>query len=333
MVAHLSPPPPIRRASLPRTSATRQFLAIIRTIVCWTLASATLLAIGQRSSNVACAAEGQSGRRAGAQTTSTAEQQPASAAEDQEDAAAADPYILSLPQVRPKPRLTAADTTIETAPAPRWDGGLTPPKVNLTKNNTPPPIVTTTGVIRLQSATQRGEPLPMPEINAPKDQTTNPLGLRPIGQITTNIAPPRGPLPGDRSGVLVVSPINPWAVARGNSLVQYQWEAPVVCHGPLYFDDVPLEHFGQSPCPWLQPALSAVRFTGNVIILPYKMALDHPRTPTYTLREYPRPDRRLPACTTPSRSSSSRHWLRRPSCWRSSSSFRDDLAASPAAQA
>ena len=175
---------------------------------------------------------------------------------------------------------------------PRVEGGLTRPP-GPTKNNAPRPIGATTVSIRMQPGTEQidglDETLPLPNLNPRKDQATIPLDLRPTSQITIDIAPPSGTMPDDRSGLLVVSPINPWDYARGDSIVQYQWEVPIVCHGPLYFDDVPLEHFGQTRCRCLQFAISTVKFAGDMIILPYKMALDHPHTPTYTLRTWPRP--------------------------------------------
>ncbi len=135
-------------------------------------------------------------------------------------------------------------------------------------------------------------PIPMPLVRP--QQVTVPGGLRPLSDITTDIAPPGGPLPKDRSDVLVVGTNNPMFYARSANLVRYQWEAPVVCHRPLYFQDVPLEHFGQSCCPCLQPAISAAKFLGNVLILPYRVALDPPCSETYNLRTYPRPGTPVP---------------------------------------
>jgi hypothetical protein len=134
---------------------------------------------------------------------------------------------------------------------------------------------------------RKRDDIPLPLIRP--NETTVPGGLRPLEQITVNIAPPQGALPEDRSTVLVVSTVNPLDFARSNSVVRYQWEPPAVLHGPLYFDDPKLEHFGQSCCPTLQPAISASKFLGNVLILPYRMALDPPWERMFNLRTWPRP--------------------------------------------
>jgi hypothetical protein len=134
--------------------------------------------------------------------------------------------------------------------------------------------------------------IPMPLIRP--QQVTVPGGLRPLSDITVDIAPSKGPLPKDRSDVLVVGTTSPMFYARTANIVRYQWEAPVVAHGPLYFQDVPLEHFGQSCCPYLQPAISAAKFLGNVLILPYRATLDPPCRETYNLRTYPRPGTPVP---------------------------------------
>jgi hypothetical protein len=150
-------------------------------------------------------------------------------------------------------------------------------------------------MMHLASAKQvPGDPNELPPPIVRPQQATIPGGLRPLSEITTDIAPSRGPLPDDRSDVLVVSTINPMCFSRTDSLIRYEWEAPVVCHRPLYFQDVPLEHFGQSCAPCVQPAISAAKFLGNVLILPYRVALDPPSRPTYNLRTYPRPGTPVP---------------------------------------
>ena len=151
-------------------------------------------------------------------------------------------------------------------------------------------------------------PVPMPLIRP--QQVTVPGGLRPLSDITTDIAPPGGPLPKDRSDVLVVGTTNPMFYARSANLVRYQWEAPVVCHRPLYFQDVPLEHFGQSCCPYLQPAISAAKFLGNVLILPYRVALIRLAARRTTCGPIRAPAHRSPACARACRCGSSRCWFK-----------------------
>ncbi|MFV2068856.1 MAG: hypothetical protein ACC645_17970 [Pirellulales bacterium] len=66
----------------------------------------------------------------------------------------------------------------------------------------------------------------------------------------------------------------------------FGWAASELEHQPLYFDDVPLENYGQTVCPLAQPALSAARFFGSLPVIPYKMGLDHPYDRVSTLGTY-----------------------------------------------
>jgi hypothetical protein len=64
------------------------------------------------------------------------------------------------------------------------------------------------------------------------------------------------------------------------------WAASELAHQPLYFDDQPLERYGQSICPLVQPAISAALFYGTLPVLPYKVGLDHPHACVSTLGYY-----------------------------------------------
>ena len=64
-------------------------------------------------------------------------------------------------------------------------------------------------------------------------------------------------------------------IARTAGIIQFNWQAPNFFHRPLYFDDTPLERYGQSvkhTC--LQPFISGAKFAGTFAILPYKMGID-----------------------------------------------------------
>ena len=45
-------------------------------------------------------------------------------------------------------------------------------------------------------------------------------------------------------------------------------------HGPLLFEDIPLERYGQECHPCLQPVISLTKFMGTVPMLPYKITAD-----------------------------------------------------------
>ena len=110
--------------------------------------------------------------------------------------------------------------------------------------------------------------------------------LRPIDQLRLRDIQASGGLPPDesvglfRADTIGLAHDRPWPA--GN----LQWTAPQLSHQPLYFDDVPLERYGQTACPLLQPALSAGRFFGTLAAMPYKLVVDHPYGCVSTLGTY-----------------------------------------------
>lgn len=66
----------------------------------------------------------------------------------------------------------------------------------------------------------------------------------------------------------------------------FHWAPPNFAYQPLYFDDVPLERYGQSVLPAAQPLLSGVHFFGMFPIIPYKMGIDRTHDPVYTFGYY-----------------------------------------------
>ncbi|GIW92098.1 MAG: hypothetical protein KatS3mg110_0139 [Pirellulaceae bacterium] len=100
------------------------------------------------------------------------------------------------------------------------------------------------------------------------------IAFRSLKELDTQIAPPAGSFPVDFSGQLF-RPRE--AVAEGVPVPKtFWWEAPEIWWRPLYFDNVPLERYGQTPAPRLQPALSGAEFFLMLPIMPYKMAVDPP---------------------------------------------------------
>ena len=76
-------------------------------------------------------------------------------------------------------------------------------------------------------------------------------------------------------------------------LTEVNWRPTDFFHQPLYFDDQPLERYGQSLCPELQPIISGGRFFFTLPIIPYKMGLDRTHDCISTLA-YERPGKCLP---------------------------------------
>jgi hypothetical protein len=77
------------------------------------------------------------------------------------------------------------------------------------------------------------------------------------------------------------------------SIAEFNWRPTNFFHQPLYFDDQPLERYGQTLSPHLQPILSGTRFFLTFPIVPYKMGIDRTHDCISTLA-YHRPGRCLP---------------------------------------
>jgi hypothetical protein len=116
----------------------------------------------------------------------------------------------------------------------------------------------------------------------PTDSAGKPIGFKPISELTPNIAPSKGELPPDYP--LAAASFQP----RAFSPCTFMWVASGLCHKPLYFEDVQLERYGHTGCPWLQPILSGASFFTTVVVLPYEMGVELPREDIYVLG-YDRP--------------------------------------------
>jgi hypothetical protein len=109
--------------------------------------------------------------------------------------------------------------------------------------------------------------------------------FKPLDQVAVDVRPTPGVVPPDCSAGLFAlrsdqGPMRQWGCT------QFQWVAPeMFCH-PLYFDDVPLERYGQTPCPAVQPLLSGAHFFTVFPLLPAKLVLDPPCRRVYTLGYY-----------------------------------------------
>ena len=84
------------------------------------------------------------------------------------------------------------------------------------------------------------------------------------------------------------------AAMRSFDASNYHWLPSELASRPLYFQDVPLERYGQSASRLTQPFLSGAKFYRDLLILPYKMGSQGPRECNYTLG-YRRPGNPAPA--------------------------------------
>ena len=114
--------------------------------------------------------------------------------------------------------------------------------------------------------------------------TLSELGFRDFNTIKTDIRLQDETLPANYSEQIFqnVEPDVPLPVP----ITEFFWEAPELWHEPLYFDDVQLERYGQTPCPRLQPVLSGAHFFGSLALLPYKMGVDPPLSRVTNLGYY-----------------------------------------------
>jgi hypothetical protein len=108
---------------------------------------------------------------------------------------------------------------------------------------------------------------------------------RPIGSLTTLIAPTQGDLPTNSAAARFTTDADAWETRDWNELV-YSWDAPALCYRPLRYEQVNLERYGYSHCPLLQPAFSGAHFFASTLALPYSMTLRPPHECIYPLGHY-----------------------------------------------
>jgi hypothetical protein len=110
--------------------------------------------------------------------------------------------------------------------------------------------------------------------------------IRPIHQLGTSIANPPGELPTDVAQCrFEMAPRMHSSLWPGRDWPDftYVWQAPGLCHRPLYFEEPNLERYGHSAGHVVQPLVSAAHFAAAVPALPVNMALRRPWNCAYTL--------------------------------------------------
>ena len=116
---------------------------------------------------------------------------------------------------------------------------------------------------------------PAEQVPACPDVATLRRWFTPIGQIEAKGAASAADRPLDCASNLFASGTGTETTVR--SVVHpFWWQSPELWHQPLYFDDVPLERYGQTMRPLLQPAISAGRFFVSIPAIPYKLFVDRP---------------------------------------------------------
>ena len=113
------------------------------------------------------------------------------------------------------------------------------------------------------------------------------VGARDIRSVSLDIAPPAGNLPEDRARAQF-APLVPRTHLPGTHRswngMTYSWNASLLNHQPLYFEDVNLERHGFSYGAW-QPLVSGTKFFSTLPALPYLMVARPPAELEFTLGE------------------------------------------------
>ncbi|MFG0332944.1 MAG: hypothetical protein ACF8TS_06230, partial [Maioricimonas sp. JB049] len=108
---------------------------------------------------------------------------------------------------------------------------------------------------------------------------------RPVNTLTVDIAPPEGALPPDRAEQRFAEAPPRMHLPGTHRLwngTSYYWQASLLNHQPLYFEERMLERHGYSHG-ILQPVISGAKFFGTLPALPYLMTVRPPQTTRYTL--------------------------------------------------
>ena len=110
--------------------------------------------------------------------------------------------------------------------------------------------------------------------------------FKPIDEIHVSRQPSPGELPEDCSQGLFTPPCREPFRRAINYRCTFHWVASNMAHQPLYWDDQPLERYGQSVLPLAQPVFSGVHFFATFPVIPYEIGLDGTYDLIYTLGYY-----------------------------------------------
>ncbi len=97
--------------------------------------------------------------------------------------------------------------------------------------------------------------------------------VKAIDDIPLSTKPSEGPLPVDHSGKLFSGKTDAYA-ERAWPMLEVNWEASELVFQPPYWEDTPLERYGQTRFPRMQPVVSGAHFFGTFAIVPYKIGID-----------------------------------------------------------
>ena len=107
------------------------------------------------------------------------------------------------------------------------------------------------------------------------------LGMKKIQELQTNIYHPVPEKPVDKYAAIKTGEFQD-QLFSGSAVL---WDAPNICHHPLYYQDVGLERYSQHTG-LFQPVLSGVHFFGRTATLPLHAMVRRPFSCDYPLGHY-----------------------------------------------
>lgn len=106
-----------------------------------------------------------------------------------------------------------------------------------------------------------------------------------IEKIPVILSEPQDNVPPDYSDWVFEKKVDSYA-GRAWPTMEFSWEPSELVFQPPYWEHTPLERYGQTRHPRLQPVLSGLHFFGTFAIIPYKMGIDGPHDHISTLGYY-----------------------------------------------
>jgi len=156
-----------------------------------------------------------------------------------------------------------------------------------------PPIIRLDPIIRGDARTEETYRLPPQTAQAPNRSSSRTQGHMPTPlQSITEISPFADYIPKgyelDAESQMPETELLDQAPYRERSFdeIVYTWEPTNLSYNPLYFEDAPLERYGHTHHPLLQPFVSATRFGVQLVGLPYQMTIDPIYKKRYPLGYY-----------------------------------------------
>jgi hypothetical protein len=143
-------------------------------------------------------------------------------------------------------------------------------------------------------AAAAGEPMPpgeaFPDVRIhrqPRCATAEEIDrwFKPLDQVSLCPKQEGGPVPLDCSAGLFGG-AGPQRPIASPAWTVFYWAPSNMAHQPAYWDRIPLERYGQSCHPLLEPLVSGAHFFAVFPIIPYKLGVDGTHDLVYTLGYY-----------------------------------------------